>query len=236
MNVGAPVAETWTAGAGGRGGYISGVINLTKNGKLQMCVGNSPSNYKDGGYNGGGNNTTDDLRCGVGGGCSSVALSSTNRGELKNYASYISEVLIVAGGGGGGGINVDGGAGGMNDGLRDNNYDLQGANATTSAGGAAGINYSHDSKATAGTFGQGGDGGRYAVGAGGGGYYGGGGGQHTTPISSGGGGGGSSFANSSFSSVVMLNGTQSMTHPTTGVAETGHTGAGYIRIATRFTE
>ena len=106
-------------GTGGLGGYSYGNISLTKNTNLYVTVGGTTST-KTGGYNGGGTGLV--LYMGIasgGGGATHIAKGSTNRGELKNYASYKSEVLIVAGGGGGGGYNnqdttktANGGAGG----------------------------------------------------------------------------------------------------------------------------
>lgn len=131
----APVAGTyllqvWGAqgGSGGNGGYAKGYIVLTKGQVLYICVGGSGSSVSyyngggygsvpgGGGYNGGGNG------CGTvydgyatdaagGGGATHIA-KTTNRGVLLNYASYKSEILIVAGGGGGSFRGDSGGTGG----------------------------------------------------------------------------------------------------------------------------
>ena len=80
---------------GGYGGYSYGNISLTKGQQLFVVVGGQGNS---GGYNGGGAS----YKFTNGGGATHIA-KTTNRGELKNYASYKSEILIVAGGGGGGG-------------------------------------------------------------------------------------------------------------------------------------
>ena len=67
----------------GKGGYSYGDINIEKNKNLYICIGGQP-------YNGGGINGF------PGGGATHIA--SSNRGELKNYASYKSDIYIVAGG------------------------------------------------------------------------------------------------------------------------------------------
>ena len=94
---------------GGKGGYSSGNINLMRNNLLFVTVGSkgqdssSASGNFSGGFNGGGtgySSSTNSAGAG-GGGATHIATGSTNRGELKNYADYKSEVLIVAGGGGG---------------------------------------------------------------------------------------------------------------------------------------
>lgn len=81
---------------GGFSGYSAGYLNMIAGEKLYIVVGqqgkvNGSATYNGGGA--GGNNA------GAGGGASSV--TKTNRGELKNFANYKSEVVIVAGGGGG---------------------------------------------------------------------------------------------------------------------------------------
>lgn len=103
-------------GTGGKGGYSYGNKTLSVGTQLYVCVGGAGvtipgfnTNRAAGGYNGGGHgvNTTSDSRS-TGGGCTHIAIT-TNRGELRNYSSNRTEVLIVAGGGGGGGCHVDSG-------------------------------------------------------------------------------------------------------------------------------
>lgn len=171
--------ETWGAqggnttltsygGTGGKGSYASGVIGLNADKKIYIYVGGKGTdgnNSRDTTLNAGGYN---------GGG---------NNGSLDSASP-------AGGGGGGSGISNVGAPGGVNSGVYGNLY---GGNGTSTSGGAAGTGYSHDSKATKGTFGVGGNSGLYVTGAGGAGFYGGGGGNHYTPSTSGGGGGGSSF-------------------------------------------
>ena len=143
--------------------------------KLYVCVGGIP-------YNGGGSpmkNSTEKYSGGAdGGGASHVA--TTNRGELKNYKSYQSEVLLVAGGGGGLDFSGTPGDGGGESGSQGTLTNSQG---TSNSGGISVMNSGDGPNIIAvnGSFGQGG----YAVGTwhnnadaggcGGGGWYGGGG-------------------------------------------------------------
>ena len=100
--------EVWGAqggesyeGIGGKGGYSMGYKSLNLNNNIFICIGQCTGNVGNGydkigisAYNGGGKGSSS------GGGATHIA--STDRGELKNYASYKSEVYIVAGGGGAG--------------------------------------------------------------------------------------------------------------------------------------
>ncbi|MBQ8627182.1 MAG: hypothetical protein IJ419_13620 [Agathobacter sp.] len=96
---------------GGLGGYSSGDVYLEAGETIYIAVGGKgadPVQGTDsaGGWNGGGNSThdhSDDEVAGAGGGATSIT-NGTKRGDgqLKNYSSYKSQVLIVAGGGGGG--------------------------------------------------------------------------------------------------------------------------------------
>jgi len=79
---------------GGAGGYLEGYIDLAQGETVYICIGGKGERYK-GGYNGGG----DSWYGYGGGGCTSI--TTTNRGELKNFGSYTSEILLVSGGGGG---------------------------------------------------------------------------------------------------------------------------------------
>ncbi len=177
-------------GIGGKGAYVSGESFFSANYKLYLYIGekgeDGPIINKLGGYNGGGGNMTTDDRGSNGGGSTDIRLKN---GAWNNFNSLKSRVM-VAGAGGGSGISNTGSYGGM---VLSKLSNLHGGNGTQTSGGLVGTEYTHDSLATAGGFGYGGDGGRFVVGAGGSGYYGGAGGQHITPITSGGGGGGSSF-------------------------------------------
>lgn len=92
-----------TYGTGGLGGYSYGELVLDKLTTIFICVGQCPSDLI-GGYNGGGNGSTEgawaSVYCSAGGGATHVAL--VNRGELFNYQFNLSDILLVAGAGGGG--------------------------------------------------------------------------------------------------------------------------------------
>ena len=101
---GAQGRSIWTTA--GYGGYATGTINLTKNNKLHIAVGNQNAfNEDDTTYNGGGQYYN-------GGGATHIALGSTNRGQLFNYENNIDELLLVSGGGGGAERNQGGSGGG----------------------------------------------------------------------------------------------------------------------------
>lgn len=202
---------------GGKGGYATGVLKVTTQTTLYVCVGgkgactNNSSIMSAGGYNGGGNgkyNSSPPQYVGAGGGATSI--TTTNRGILKNFANYKSEILLVAGGGGGanwwqGKQAANGGAGGGLTGSTGANAGhTPGTGGTQTAGGTGGAN---------GSFGQGGFGQNIGVGSagGGGGYFGGG-----ASYDNAGGGGGSGYASNSLTSVSYSNG--------------GRTGHGYARI------
>ena len=97
----------------GLGGYSSGTKHMLKDTPLYIAVGGKGVDFevsdysvvRKGGYNGGGDGYAGKwdgnfLTVGGGGG-GATHIATTNRGELKNYTNYRSEVLIVAGGGGG---------------------------------------------------------------------------------------------------------------------------------------
>ena len=84
-----------SAVAGGKGGYTSVEIVLSKDQIIYIAVGGAGVTKGTGGYNGGGNSTVG----ASGGGATHVAL--TNRGLLSNYENYKDEIIAVAGGGGG---------------------------------------------------------------------------------------------------------------------------------------
>jgi len=216
-NVGTYKLEIWGAQGGGSwpggnttdgyGGYSYGNLKLTSGQIIYVNVGQS-----SGTYNGGG------IGAAPGGGATHIAL--TNRGELKNYVSYQSEVVIVAGGGGG---LEWGGKGGDGGGVTGNNGNSQansifsaaasGTGGTQSAGGISTIPlssvYNGPNTIVNGSFGQGGygyttDGNNDYGAGGGGGWYGGGG---TSYAGAGGGGSGhlgSMLSNSSMQSGVQL--------------------------------
>ena len=209
---------------GGKGGYSIGTTTLTKGQVLYVyvgCRGNTPW----GGNNGGGSGTQEagisSGRGGGGGGATHIA--TTSRGVLKNYASYKSEVLIVAGGGGGTDEAGDhiGGYGGGTSGGNGEGGTYPGKGATQTAIGARG-----DTDCTNAGWGYGGSSPKgnttsrtYGVGGGGGGYYGGGAASHKTAgesVSASGGGGGSGWVSSSLTS--------------TSTKSNSRTGHGYVTI------
>ena len=182
----------------GKGGYSEGIWKSTidKN-ALYVCVGQVGDLYGSPSYN----NKPDNITWfGVGfSGGGSTNITTTNRGELKNFASpdFRKEVLIVAGGGGGLEWHGRSGAGGGFDG-KDGNPTTTGARKGTggsqNSGGITGVLPGDTS--VNGMFGVGGYGYDYSdelkcidYGAqGGGGWYGGGGASYAGAA-----GGGSSY-------------------------------------------
>lgn len=194
-----------TYGKGGKGGYITGQINLTQGQNLYIYVGKSgvsSSAGASGGFNGGGN-AGPSGSSGGGGGAT----------DIRQGGTQLTDRILVAGGGGGAGDNHNGGAGGVTsynvagligaaggNGISSNSANqtpvFSSYNGATLKAGGTSLNGN-------GTFGQGAshssDGG-----GGGGGYYGGGAGDSVSGYTDNGGGGGSSFAAS-----VILSGTMS---------------------------
>lgn len=170
---------------GGKGGYASGEINLTKGQTLYLYVGGKGGNGtvpavqttpQRGGWNGGGGAT--DSRDGGGGGATDIRL---------NGQTLSDRIIVVGGGGGADQWQGNGGAGGGltgADGFGDNTT-VVGKGGKQTAGGIGGVYGS--GFGFNGTLGFGGNAGNMGPGAGGG-YYGGGGGTDT-----GGAGGGSSY-------------------------------------------
>ena len=184
--------EVWGAqggesyeGIGGKGGYSMGYKSLNLNNNIFICIGQCTGNVGNGydkigisAYNGGGKGSSS------GGGATHIA--STDRGELKNYASYKTEVYIVAGGGGAGADSQIGtGSGGSGGGTAGGNGVSNSSLSVMATGGSqtsAGVNGKWGNSATTVVntpgFGQGGgchaESNNYG-GGGGGGWYGGGG-------------------------------------------------------------
>ena len=206
--------EVWGASSNrsntGLGSYSVGTMTVTRNTKLYIGVGGQGTRY--GGYNGGGNATYpsySNSTASGGGGATHIAIT-TNRGVLANYASYKSEIIMVAGGGGGTGSGVtdpsySGGSGGGYIGNHGGGAGGggSGGNGMYSAwGGTQTAGGSVYNQATPGSFGKGGAATQttnlelYFGGGGGGGYYGGGGGgtaESSNPNRVGSGGGGSGY-------------------------------------------
>lgn len=218
---------------GGKGGYTTGQISLSKGQTLDVYVGGQGSFSKNeivnGGFNGGGaSGYGSDTSGASGGGASDVRLGGSS---LENR-------IIVAGGGGGAGSRNDssdpsnGGAGGGTTGLA-GTYSTASYNGTpgtdTSGGLAATYTTSVTTLPTNGSLGLGGNGGSYsdAFGGGGGGagYYGGGGG-----IRYGTGAGGSGYCGSMLN-CTTYDGTQSFLSTDGISSETGHSGNGTVKIS-----
>ena len=96
-------SRNWNAtavGTPGYGGYSYGNVALSSGQTLYIIVGGQGST-SGAGYNGGGAGSGGYTSGDAGGGGATHIAKNNNRGVLANYASYTSEVLIVAGGGGG---------------------------------------------------------------------------------------------------------------------------------------
>lgn len=176
--------------AGGKGGYVSGIIYFTKDTSFFINVGGKGKDGNGwtntgaaGGYNGGGkggdNSNGEEAAyggadpAGGGGGATHIAKQS---GVLKNLSNAKDKIMMVAGGGGGGSWGNVGGGGG-------------------------------DSRYVATSFGYGSNGCSYpgGSGAGGGGYYGG----RTDCWEDGKGYGGSSYTSNAFTNVSTTIGNNS---------------------------
>jgi len=167
---------------GGYGGYSAGIVYLKSSTTLYINVGgkglgDGTHTARKGGYNGGGDATSDgdgNTRQGSGGGATHIAMQT---GLLSSLSNNIDSILIVAGGGGGASANaaimpVSGGAGGGFKGTSGETY-VEGSFICTGTGGTQTTGY---------LFGQGDN--AIVAGAGGG-YYGG----NSTYYSAGGGSG-----------------------------------------------
>lgn len=106
---GTHLLEVWGAqggNGGGNGGYSYGYKSLNQGENLYICVGGQGNNISgtrrgNGGYNGGGNGGNsigNGYNGGSGGGGATHIAKNNNRGTLNNYASFRSDILIVAGG------------------------------------------------------------------------------------------------------------------------------------------
>ena len=229
---------------GGLGGYSYGTVTLNKGDILYIYTGGQGSagtsyETENGGYNGGGTSYGDSAG---GGGASDIRINSDSL-----YAR-----VIVAGGGGGSGedecaIATNGyGGGEFGGGASDqDSCGIQGGGGTQTAGGAAGV-YDDEYYGTPGSFGQGGNApsGDYQGGGGGGGWYGGGSGASSDWSTGAGGGSGYVYTESTASNyptgclldssyylkdAATMDGNTSFESPTGGT-ETGHSGAGYVKI------
>lgn len=214
----------------GNGGYSKGIKTLEINKCIFICVGQTRDDcyvlY---------NNRPDGISSFSGGlaGGGATSVTTTNRGELKYFSNYQSEVLIVAGGGGSCVWEGQGGAGGGLTGIdgKTSRSDTSpnGTGGKQKTGGITGAR-SGTVVSSHGIFGVGGYGYKPGVGGpygsqGGGGWYGGGGSAH-----SGAAGGGSSYVDG-VDNGVTKNGNEKMPDPLGGDDITGNSGNGYCVIS-----
>ena len=192
---------------GGRGGYVKGSINLSKDDVLYIYIGNQGTRGSDTPFNGGGLSEHTWYPSSDGGGATDVRIvKHTGSDGWSGVSSLRSRIMVAAGGGGIVGA-LDGGAAGGLEGYRGNyssatDYSYPTGGTQTSGGVRdnynSGITDYITYPSTDGGFGYGGNGqgvgnpSRYwGGGAGGSGWYGGGGGNNYHHYSSG--AGGSSF-------------------------------------------
>ena len=216
-------APTGSRTYGGKGAYTYGILDLQKNEKLYIYVGQHLTSYGSASWNGGSTaGTSSDTTNGGsnngygGGGATDVRLVKTSALTTWNEAASLKSRIMVAGGGGGASNYAypayGGAAGGLtgydghngkypNDGVP--NIPPTGATQTNGGRTSVGTNgVTIVSGAQPGSFGIGGSGqGSWGAG-GGGGYYGGAGGSHTSnSVDSG--AGGSSFISGYLGSVAI---------------------------------
>lgn len=246
-----------TYGNGGKGGYSTGILNVSTNTTIYITVGGQGQNgvlntRTAGGFNGGGDGYGTN-NFGGGGGASDISLMSPVFSHSSYFINNIRDTnsllsrIIVAGGGGSAGYNVsnnaaNGGAGGGTtgqDGLSNRVYHGTGGKQTTfGTGGSSEESNRYSVQAKFGCGASASNSTDVAPG-GGGGWYGG--GLHCDSA-----GGGSGYVYtpttaSNYPSGCLLNsayylsnaqtiaGNQSFPSPTGGT-ETGHSGNGYVRI------
>jgi hypothetical protein len=235
---------------GGKGGYSTGILNLTKKTTLYIYVGGqgtggTTAGEKDGGFNGGGRcyTSASGYANGSGGGASDVRI-----GQKSLYAR-----VIVAGGGGGAGrysssYSYIGGAGGGTSGITSSQYSSSYKSGEGGTQTSRGIShyYTYTDSATYGDLADFGNGAgaisskTNRITGGGGGWYGGGYGGRAA------GGGGSGYVYksdtaSSYPSGCLLDSSYYLSDASTkagnvsfpstnGGTETGHSGNGYVKI------
>lgn len=247
-----------TYGNGGKGGYSTGILNVSTNTTIYITVGGQGQNgvvntRTAGGFNGGGDGYGTNNSGGGGGGASDISLTSPVFSHSSYFINNIRDTnsllsrIIVAGGGGSAGYDVsnnaaNGGAGGGTtgqDGLSNRVYHGTGGKQTTfGTGGSLEEPNRYSVQAKFGCGASASNSTDVAPG-GGGGWYGG--GLHCDSA-----GGGSGYVYtpttaSNYPSGCLLNsayylsnaqtiaGNQSFSSPTGGT-ETGHSGNGYVRI------
>lgn len=249
-----------TYGNGGKGGYSTGILNVSTNTTIYITVGGQGQNgvfntRTAGGFNGGGDGygTNGSGVGGGGGGASDISLMSPVFSHSSYFINNIRDTnsllsrIIVAGGGGSAGYDVsnnaaNGGAGGGTtgqDGLSNRVYHGTGGKQTTfGTGGSSEEPNRYSVQAKFGCGASASNSTDVAPG-GGGGWYGG--GLH---CDSAGGGSGyvyTSATASNYPSGCLLNSTYYLSNAQTiagnqsfpsptGGTETGHSGNGYVRI------
>lgn len=249
-----------TYGNGGKGGYSTGILNVSTNTTIYITVGGQGQNgilntRTAGGFNGGGDGygTNNSGVGGGGGGASDISLMSPVFSHSSYFINNIRDTnsllsrIIVAGGGGSAGYDVrnnaaNGGAGGGTtgqDGLSNRVYHGTGGKQTTfGTGGSSEESNRYSVQAKFGCGASASNSTDVAPG-GGGGWYGG--GLH---CDSAGGGSGyvyTSATASNYPSGCLLNSTYYLSNAQTiagnksfpsptGSTETGHSGNGYVRI------
>ena len=214
----------------GSGGYSKGIKTLEINKCIFICVGQTRDDcyvlY---------NNRPDGISSFSGGpaGGGATSVTTTNRGELKYFSNYQSEVLIVAGGGGSCVWEGQGGAGGGLTGIdgKTSRSDASpnGTGGNQSTGGITGARSGYI-VSSHGKFGVGGYGYKPGIAGpygsqGGGGWYGGGGSAY-----GGAAGGGSSYTDG-VDNGETKNGNEKMPDPLGGDDITGNSGNGYCVIS-----
>lgn len=249
-----------TYGNGGKGGYSTGILNVSTNTTIYITVGGQGQNgvlntRTAGGFNGGGDGygTNNSGVGGGGGGASDISLMSPVFSHSSYFINNIRDTnsllsrIIVAGGGGSAGYDVsnnaaNGGAGGGTtgqDGLSNRVYHGTGGKQTTfGTGGSSEEPNRYSVQAKFGCGASASNSTDVAPG-GGGGWYGG--GLH---CDSAGGGSGyvyTSTTASNYPSGCLLNSTYYLSNAQTiagnksfpsptGSTETGHSGNGYVKI------
>ena len=249
-----------TYGNGGKGGYSTGILNVSTNTTIYITVGGQGQNgvlntRTAGGFNGGGDGygTNNFGVGGGGGGASDISLMSPVFSHLSYFINNIRDTnsllsrIIVAGGGGSAGYDVsnnaaNGGAGGGTtgqDGLSNRVYHGTGGKQTTfGTGGSSEESNRYSVQAKFGCGASASNSTDVAPG-GGGGWYGG--GLHCDSA-----GGGSGYVYtpttaSNYPSGCLLNSAYYLSNAQTiagnqsfpsptGGTETGHSGNGYVRI------
>lgn len=249
-----------TYGNGGKGGYSTGILNVSTNTTIYITVGGQGQNgilntRTAGGFNGGGDGygTNNSGVGGGGGGASDISLMSPVFSHSSYFINNIRDTnsllsrIIVAGGGGSAGYDVrnnaaNGGAGGGTkgqDGLSNRVYHGTGGKQTTfGTGGSSEEPNRYSVQAKFGCGASASNSTDVAPG-GGGGWYGG--GLHCDSASGGSGYVYTSATASNYPSGCLLNSTYYLSNAQTiagnksfpsptGSTETGHSGNGYVKI------